>query len=1158
MTSHLRRSSNSGKRFILGTLACAVVVLSGEHVLGEATNRPLAVAIVTSGSGASSIAALVAQAEVALSKESNVAVVERSLINRILDEQMLSGALADKTVDADQALRLGKILKADLFAVVDVGSRATPGARAGASEQPGDLPVLSLVVFDVSTGRRYWDARLPGKMDAAVSALILAIRESGVKGRSLPADLHTVCVLPVRNVGLPREMDAFCETIGWLLDRQLTACSRVAVLERGRLEHVMAEHALPGIENDLRASLLTLEVETSRHEDGKGVLVKALLRDAAGKTHAAVQTPQPVADAQMVADSLMKELQRALGAKYEAGKLDRRLEAERFGHEAVALRRQGALEAAIRAGQAACALDPTDSNLRELAMNQLLMALTVTNTFRSAQLIRAATRNCQEALRCFGIFVPKGQLEFNSANNLDQVFGNCFMSLMDEWPIMHSFSPPPRHGFGAPDSHGKAGGEEEKERALAAEECAAFLEDQHAALLDWCMQWTDRDGRGIGGSYAWLFRRSGGSRSLMDTFQKRSAAYNRTRLRSGSRFLDGLARYPDAIAKLSENQIAPEENLLEAAVGLQAEEPEPAPENVALRKEQLARMRAHPLAAVRAFAPLAELHDGILKRVDAPEREKLLQAVMGEVLALIKRADVPANQQPLVAIAGIQAIQVAAGRPEDQFANLTVLWEALLTNNAAMPRAATMMLQNGQSLVEKLKSQDSAVRLRGLVQKSLELNDASGGRLFHSVGRLQGDVQVSERSWRSRTSRDDFSEYLAKTKADVAAVQPTFPENAPVGCVFDPVTKRAKYSYPSPPILSLPPWRNLRSVIRFGGEVPGSCSYPSIVRNDSVFVTVMPNDTHVTAVRVPLSGGTPAILGTAETSAKTRITCMDVDDANVYVGTENEVLLFPLSGGPVKRFGAGKELPQSAVHGLASVGGELFVGLDNFITAWRVDTGVFRLVACNRRRERISPFDDRAAFHVDSLFADPARKRFLVLVVVEFEKNSTGGLLDESVSGIWEYRTETGVFRRIFGAVGLGTRGFRISDSEIGWASGRSVQAIDLERDCARWVSLGVEDAKLWGVATTPEMFLTPRERSYGYTAIPVPWLNYDKPPRPPSIVFVGDRMWMCGPFSRLTRNGEMDVIPEKEFGEVIGLHVLKGGQEVLITARDGLWVVTL
>ena len=382
-------------------------------------------------------------------------------------------------------------------------------------------------------------------------------------------------------------------------------------------------------------------------------------------------------------------------------------------------------------------------------MNQLLMALEVTNTLRSAQLIRAATRNRQQALRRYGIHAPNGQLEINFAVNLENVFGCCFMSVMDEWPIMHAFAwrgmPPPRYGFGAPDSYGKAGGEEMKERALAAEDCETFLEDQHAALLEWCMQWTDADGRGSGSGYAWFFRPM--TRPLMETFLKHPAAYNRTCLLSGCRFLDGLARFPDAIAKLSANQIAPEECLLDAAVSLRAEKPEPTPENLALRKEQLARMRAHPVAAVRAFALLAELHDGLLKEVDAPERAKLLQAVMGGVVGLIQNADVPANQQPLVAIAGIKAIQMAGGRPEDQFVNLTDLWETLLTNKATMSRAATMMLQNGQALTEKLKSPDSTVRLRGLVQKTLELDDASGGRIFRPDGVYQGHVRVAN-VWR--------------------------------------------------------------------------------------------------------------------------------------------------------------------------------------------------------------------------------------------------------------------------------------------------------------------------------------------------------------------------------------------------------------------------
>jgi len=45
----------------------------------------------------------------------------------------------------------------------------------------------------------------------------------GCESAPNPQDLHTVGLLRVRNADLPRQFDSLCDTVGLLLERELTA-----------------------------------------------------------------------------------------------------------------------------------------------------------------------------------------------------------------------------------------------------------------------------------------------------------------------------------------------------------------------------------------------------------------------------------------------------------------------------------------------------------------------------------------------------------------------------------------------------------------------------------------------------------------------------------------------------------------------------------------------------------------------------------------------------------------------------------------------------------------------------------------------------------------------------------------------------------------------
>ena len=208
-------------------------------------------------------------AEAKLSQVPGVRLLERQNIDRVLAEQKLnlSGLIA-----TEQVLTLSKLLAVDLFAVVEV--------NADKKELSG------LVIFEAGTGVRLWDAALPsGDLDQSVTAIVDALGTARTKRRAGPSK-RTVCLLTVRNTDLPRELDALCDSVGLLLERQLVASPDLALLERRRLEQVNKERDLP-LDSPLRpllASVVTIELEVGASPDRKGLKATVLLSEGQGKS----------------------------------------------------------------------------------------------------------------------------------------------------------------------------------------------------------------------------------------------------------------------------------------------------------------------------------------------------------------------------------------------------------------------------------------------------------------------------------------------------------------------------------------------------------------------------------------------------------------------------------------------------------------------------------------------------------------------------------------------------------------------------------------------------------------------------------------------------------------------------------------------------------
>ena len=303
---------------------------------------PVHVAVVVIPLMNSTLPPAMPMSEAQLSREPAVALVEWNLVHRLLYEQA-------KTIEFGSAageMKLGKLASAELMAVVE----RTPENIAS-----------SLVVFDAETGVRLIDTPLSqGDPAVAANTIVTSVR-AAVGKRTLPVSRrHTVCLKSVRNADLPHDADSFCDDVGRQLQRQLTNAADVVVLERDRLDSVMAERALPTAtlaDRELLASVIVIDLQLSTAPLGD-VTAKALLSDPAGH---AVASPSATAHGRDV-DSLAEKLAIGVidalhtGANVPGGKQEQ--EADRFHREAELCWAHADLAGALRASEAAYALAP--------------------------------------------------------------------------------------------------------------------------------------------------------------------------------------------------------------------------------------------------------------------------------------------------------------------------------------------------------------------------------------------------------------------------------------------------------------------------------------------------------------------------------------------------------------------------------------------------------------------------------------------------------------------------------------------------------------------------------------------------------------------------------------------------------------------------------
>ena len=290
--------------------------------------------------------ALLVLAEAKLFELKNVVLLERVEIDKVLAEQKLSGMF-----NATNAIELGRILKTDIFAV---------------------LEPTSIVIFDAQTGLRLVDETLPideilsDKIEEAAEIVAVAVSTAVEKRQKLDqGKLVTFGVLEVRNADFPVDRDGWCRAVAGMLERSLLHRGG-AVLERSRLQLVNRERQLTGdTSNDLLASMKLIDLEFTRGETMQTFKITARIGDKTYRAESPID--KPLNAVQKLAEQLSEGK-----VVVEASLVN---EAARFLTEARFLERNGRLSEAIETVETAIALNPTNPDYRGLLVNLLTKRL---------------------------------------------------------------------------------------------------------------------------------------------------------------------------------------------------------------------------------------------------------------------------------------------------------------------------------------------------------------------------------------------------------------------------------------------------------------------------------------------------------------------------------------------------------------------------------------------------------------------------------------------------------------------------------------------------------------------------------------------------------------------------------------------------------------
>lgn len=312
---------------------------------------PLRLAILPGEGERAPAPALVAQVEVALTQEKEIALLERAEVRRILAEQKLTlSGLADPRT----AARVGQLLSVELFLFIERVQKTPSLIRVQLVETLTGITVTSCLVDEKS---------FEADVDAIRTLTVFGITKSRVP----LGERHGLGIIGVRNEEPGRFLDSVAKALEAVLANDLSQASHIQLLDREHLRWLTGEQQLSDAQLQLRSSTLLIEGGLRRTRDGTRLTAAFQLRrvgKGAGR-EVILEAPLEFAPARReIVAALLKALDVAA-----AGRTPQPVEQEArmFLNRSRFLARDGDTEGALRAAEAAYALWPGETTLLDLA-----------------------------------------------------------------------------------------------------------------------------------------------------------------------------------------------------------------------------------------------------------------------------------------------------------------------------------------------------------------------------------------------------------------------------------------------------------------------------------------------------------------------------------------------------------------------------------------------------------------------------------------------------------------------------------------------------------------------------------------------------------------------------------------------------------------------
>jgi len=295
---------------------------------------------------------LVAELEVALSQEDKIELVERAEISRIVAELELS---ASGLTDPGAVVKLGELIAADLFVFVE----RLPKSKLLEGDAGPDI--CAIQALDMQTGIGLLALAAPeNELVGDVSPAVESVKRALAKVKVLLSERRFVGLLGFRSEEPGYLLDQLAEALDMFAYVDLSGSREIMTLDREHLSRLRAEEGLTGAELQLRTSTVLLSSGLKRSPGGDDLLLTLYLRPLMGGAEEKVSIKEPLKDLAAIRRSIVRAVTEKLRTGIaETGTADPRVEAAAFMGRAKLHSALGEHRSAMRAAEAALALDPS-------------------------------------------------------------------------------------------------------------------------------------------------------------------------------------------------------------------------------------------------------------------------------------------------------------------------------------------------------------------------------------------------------------------------------------------------------------------------------------------------------------------------------------------------------------------------------------------------------------------------------------------------------------------------------------------------------------------------------------------------------------------------------------------------------------------------------